>query len=276
MDRKTPENTEVTAKEEPVVTNGYTTPKVNGVREEVITRDVLPPDVVHSVQLVIETMALPTKHYVQDSEGSLVEIPVDQIPGSTSEPSFKIVPTSKGHRSQESIVHIGHELAAKLDPDTLHKRSSMTKEAIPKAEPVRRYEPILKSSSRRIGAPVSIYDYDYGSDSDDVDSYYTTIQTPTKDEEDFLFNEDGYGIEGTLPGLTGIAPIATYSRTFQVLDYPRESSSRQSTTYTINEEEEAAKILKRRKEAKERLRKAYEDEGIDGVQMGMRALNVLH
>ncbi|RDW69821.1 hypothetical protein BP6252_08841 [Coleophoma cylindrospora] len=267
-------DTNVRTKQAPV-THEHVTPRVHHVREEAITREIHTHDVFHRVLPVIETEILPTKHYIQTSDGKLIEIPADQIPGRTSTPSFQIVPTKRHSTYGDSslpggsVVHIGHQLSAQSGPVLSSKRLSMTRDGVPKTESVWRHAPELETGGRASGQTMPMY-IDYTIDSDDSDSAdvaYTTMKTPTKAEMALLSRDGGYGNGAKPTGITKTTSAATHHKPL----YQDIRSHDEDTS----ESDEAMQTLKRRKEAKMRLSKAFDEGGIEAVERNLRELREL-
>lgn len=59
----------------------YVTPTVHHIREEKITREIHNYDIFHRIQPVIDVEILPTKHFIQNADGTLKEVPASAVPG---------------------------------------------------------------------------------------------------------------------------------------------------------------------------------------------------
>ncbi|RDW80946.1 hypothetical protein BP5796_05644 [Coleophoma crateriformis] len=267
-------DTDVRTKQAPV-THEHVTPTVHHVREEAITREIHTHDVIHRVLPVIETEILPTKHYIQTSDGKLVEIAADQIPGRTSTPSFQIVPTKRHSTYGDSslaggsVVHIGHHLSAHSGPVLSSKRRSMTRDGVPKTESVWRHAPEMETGGRASGQTMPMY-LDHTIDSDDSNSgdvAYTTAKSPTKAEMALLSRNGGYGNGAKPTGFTKTTSAAVHRKPLyeDVRSHDEDAS----------ESDEAMHTLKRRKEAKMRLSKAFDEGGIEAVERNLRDLREL-
>ncbi|KAL3426872.1 hypothetical protein PVAG01_00381 [Phlyctema vagabunda] len=272
VDLKDSVDTEVITTQAPAVTHEYITNKIHHVREEVISREIHTHDVFHRILPVIETEILPTKHYVQATDGSLREIPADQVPGRTNVPSFEIIPTDKARKTREaipggSIVHIGHH-NQDSGPVLSSRKDSLNKDGIPKTESVWRHPPTLDMGSKETGQSVPMY-FNEGHESDGTEPDYTTEKVAAAEGDDMLFRDSGYGAGGMLPGLAETASTAIHGRSPPPRrDHPRNDYSDSSG------DGEASKALRRRREAKEKLRRAYEEDGVSGVTRGMQSLDV--
>lgn len=62
------------------VTHETIIPVEKHVREENITREIHNHDVYHFIQPVVDVEVRPAKHYLQNEEGELIELPPDDIP----------------------------------------------------------------------------------------------------------------------------------------------------------------------------------------------------
>ncbi|KAF2691106.1 hypothetical protein K458DRAFT_426479 [Lentithecium fluviatile CBS 122367] len=69
----------------PAVTHEVVKPHEHHVREEQIYREIHNYDVYHRIQPVSQTEILPSRHFIHDADGNLVEITEDQIPERTGE-----------------------------------------------------------------------------------------------------------------------------------------------------------------------------------------------
>lgn len=88
----------------------FVQPTLHEIRTEKVTKEIHTYDIFHRIQPIIETVILPTKHYIHSPDGkSLIEIPESQIPGRAGlAPSnnWKIVQTplgqGQGHNSSNT------------------------------------------------------------------------------------------------------------------------------------------------------------------------------
>jgi hypothetical protein len=146
-------------------------PTLRELREEVITREIHTHDIFHRILPVIETVVLPTKHYVPTPDGKgLREVPENMIPGRTSSDSpsrnWEIVQTGMGGRGNSiwsSTTHGSHSQehkspnlspysrvvggASELEPVLTSKKTYMTKHGYPRTEYVWRHPPVFETAN---------------------------------------------------------------------------------------------------------------------------------
>ncbi|EPE35211.1 hypothetical protein GLAREA_10908 [Glarea lozoyensis ATCC 20868] len=155
----------------PPVTHEKVIPTLREVLEEVITREIHTHDVFHRILPVIETVVLPTKHYVPTPDGKgLREVPEHLIPGRTSQHSpsqnWAIVQTGTGGRSNSlwSTAANGSHNSDKISSSTSHvvggtstlepvltsKKTYMTPEGYPRTEYVWRHPPVFETANGQI------------------------------------------------------------------------------------------------------------------------------
>ena len=203
------------------VTHEHISPTVHHVTEEQITREIHNYDVYHRVLPVIETVVLPTKHYVRELDGSITEIPESMLSQFNivksvhsrqiiNEPSGGNATSSSGASWTVPLPTLQPNLAYSIRTHsacTSLNRSVIEPSAASKLQPptprATSPEPMSSSSNyssqnsspRGTAVPAANYQY-YSSDDE------SAIQTGAeKTEGDLLFRNSGYGHEGMLPGL---------------------------------------------------------------------------
>lgn len=185
------EQTHVTTTTLPAVTHEFVRPTLHEIRTEKVTREIHNYEIFHRIQPIIETVILPTKHYIHSPDGkSLIEIPESQIPGRTgagaANRNWKIVPTSLGEGSYAPpsqqdrgsrnsyipprtiasqpdeyekaanspvVHHGGHSASNYDDPILASKKDSISPEGIPRTEYLWRHKPQFENVKRPHDGP---------------------------------------------------------------------------------------------------------------------------
>lgn len=197
----------------------YVQPKVHHHTEERITREFHTHDVFHRILPVIDVEVLPAKHYIPDPKrpGSLCEIPESMVPARNT--NWRISVNSQISAASSVIAPHHHRAHEKLLPVLSSKKSYITKDGIPKTEYVWRHPAILEPAAYEPGETmpvrmncISDEDFALRAAAEDHSLYTSSIDGGSRrsavSEEGLLFNDQGYGNSGMLPGLIEKTPMA--------------------------------------------------------------------
>lgn len=156
VDLRNTVDTTVDEKWAPAVLREVVNKDIHHIREEVVTREIHNHHVFHRILPIIDVEVLPTRHFVPDGKGGLVEISEHEIPGRTGpyRQNWAIVETA----SRDHVVHKPRQFTARhFSGNEGDYKEYISAAGVPTTETTWIHPPVLEEYSELTRQTVPFY-----------------------------------------------------------------------------------------------------------------------